>query len=115
MNLEEFKSLYGSMLDENLAIKFGISVMEVDRLATEHRLGKDKRLFMGGRMPRWSEEEEEMLRTHFATTSSIWLAKKLRRSVKSITSKAHIMHLRKDIERIVEMGRENVAKRRDRK
>lgn len=115
MDLEEFKNLYGSMKDVYLAERFDITEAEVRRLANELRLGKDKKLFMGDRMPRWAEHEEEMLKDLYPYLPNVTLAHLMGRTVKSLTSKAHMMRLVKNSDRIVEMGKQNVAKRKDRK
>ena len=65
-------------------------------------------------MPRWTEAEVELLRKRYPTRSNLEVASELGRSVKSVVSKAHGLKLRKDEQRLREMGQENVTLRRDR-
>ncbi|MBL8860571.1 MAG: hypothetical protein JNK02_01045 [Planctomycetes bacterium] len=113
----EFKRLYGTRTDEDLAAIFGRSVDAVKRLGARYCLAKDKafvRRLTGSsatRMPRWSSEEIELLRTIYPLTPNLEIAQRLNRSVKSIVSKAHNLGLHKADERLEEMGRENVSLR----
>jgi hypothetical protein len=52
-----------------------------------------------------------MLVELYPKTANLDLAQKLNRSVKSVVSKAHNLGLKKEIERLREMGRENVGMR----
>jgi hypothetical protein len=112
-----FKRIYGTRSDEDLGAIFGRQVEEVARHATKLCLAKDKaflrRLNGNGatRMPRWGTEELAYLRESYPVTSNIEIAKHLRRSVKSVISKAHHIGLKKAAERLREMGRENVSLR----
>lgn len=120
-NHVEFKRLYGTRADEDLALIFGRQLPVVQALAAELCLSKDKG-FMRRRtagtartkMPRWSPEELEQLREVYPKLSNLEIAKVLGRSVKSIVSKAHSMRLKKDKARLREMGQENVQLRQDR-
>jgi hypothetical protein len=117
----EFKRLYGTRADEDLALIFGRQLPVVQALAAELCLSKDKG-FMRRRtagetrtkMPRWSAEELAQLREVYPKLSNLEIAKVLGRSVKSIVSKAHSMRLKKDKARLREMGQENVQLRQDR-
>ena len=117
----EFKRLYGTRADEDLALIFGRQLPVIQALAAELCLSKDKgfmrRRISGGqrtKMPRWSAQELEQLREIYPKNSNLEIAKVLGRSVKSIVSKAHSMRLKKDKARLREMGQENVQLRQDR-
>lgn len=111
------KRIYGTRSDEDLAVIFGRSVEAIGQHATRLHLAKDKaflRKRMGSgttRMPRWSNGELELLREIYPTTANLEIAERLSRSVKSVVSKAHHMGLKKELERLREMGRENVSLR----
>ncbi len=114
----DFKRLYGTRTDEALALIFGRSIESIRRVAQRHCLAKDKaflRKLAGGeqssRMPRWKEEELELLREFYPQSSNLDIAQRLNRSVKSVVSKAHNLGLKKDPSRLREMGRENVSLR----
>ena len=112
-----FKHMYGSRSDENLALILGRSVETVRALAVELRLAKDKAFLKrheprhSTRMPRWSSDALEQLRSRYPSQSNIEIAKILGRSVKSIVSKAHQLGLKKEVERLRQMGRENIKLR----
>lgn len=117
----DFKRLYGTRADEDLALIFERRLEVIRALAAELCLSKDKgfmrrRAGQGGRtkMPRWSAEELEQLREIYPTLSNLDIAKELGRSVKSIVSKAHSLRLKKDKARLRKMGQENVQLRHDR-
>jgi hypothetical protein len=113
----EFKRIYGTRTDEDLSRIFGRNIEAICAFATAHALAKDKafvRKLSGEastRMPRWSQEELDILREEYPTQPNLELAQKLDRSVKSVVSKAHNMGLKKSSERLREMGRENVSLR----
>lgn len=115
--LAEFKRIYGTRTDEDLARVFGRRQEEIQKLAEEHALAKDKafvRKLVGDaatRMPRWRDEELDVLRQDYSVLSNLELARKLGRSVKSVVSKAHHLGLKKSSERLRTMGRENVSLR----
>lgn len=115
--LAEFKRIYGTRTDEDLSRIFGRSLEEIHTLAEEHALAKDKafvRKLAGEaatRMPRWRDEELELLRRDYPVQSNLELARSLGRSVKSVVSKAHHLGLKKSTERLRTMGRENVSLR----
>jgi hypothetical protein len=113
----EFKRLYGTRTDEDMALIFGRSVESVKRLGARYCLAKDKafvRRMTGSsatRMPRWSSDEIEKLKDMYPRMSNLDIAQDLNRSVKSVVSKAHNLGLKKEVERLREMGRENVSLR----
>lgn len=114
----EFKRKYGSRTDEDLAIAFGRPTQDLTDLAAQLCLAKDKAFVrrkegepLASKMPRWSPDELTLLRELYADTPNLVIAQKLNRSVKSVVSKAHGLHLRKDKDRLREMGRQNVAMR----
>lgn len=113
----ELRRVYGTRSDEDLAKIFSRSVESIERQARKLCLAKDKafvkRIAGEGatRMPRWSAEELATLRELYPRTANLDIAQKLGRSVKSVVSKAHHMGLRKELERLQEMGRENVRLR----
>jgi DNA-binding CsgD family transcriptional regulator len=115
--IARFKRIFGTRTDEDLSRIFGQSTDEVRRLAREHGLSKDKaflRKLHGApatRMPRWKDEELEILRSSYAAQPNLEIARRLGRSAKSVLSKAHLLGLKKSDERMREMGRENVRVR----
>ena len=113
-----FKRIYGTRSDESLALIFGRSEQAIKRHAESLHLAKDKaflRKVKGSgttRMPRWSEQELELLKPALPDHAQPRRSRsELNRSVKSVVSKAHHMGLKKDIERLREMGRQNVSLR----
>lgn len=115
--VQRLRRIYGRRTDEDLSIILGRSVESVRRQAARYALAKDKafvRRLKGAsstRMPRWSDDELELLRNSYSTESNLEIARRLSRSVKSVVSKAHHLGLKKDGERLREMGRENVSRR----
>ncbi len=113
----EFKRLYGTRTDDDLAIIFGRTLESVKRLGARYCLAKDKafvRRMTGSaatRMPRWHPDEITQLREIYPVSSNLDIAQKLNRSVKSVVSKAHNLGLKKEADRLREMGRENVSMR----
>jgi len=113
----ELRRLYGTRSDADLAVIFGRSLELVERQARKLCLAKDKAFVKrvagegATRMPRWSNEELDLLRELYPRTSNLDIAQRLQRSVKSVVSKAHHMGLKKELERLQEMGRENVRLR----
>lgn len=116
---QQLKNLYGSRSDSDLAIILGRPEVAIRKQATVLRLAKDK-VFLSqltgarGRMPRWNKSEEQALRSLYKDHSNLEIAKILGKTVKSIVSKAHDLQLKKNSDRLEEMGRENVSLRRDR-
>jgi len=111
------KRIYGTRSDDDLAAIFGRDVEVVRKYADKLCLAKDKAFLKkvngkgATRMPRWSQAELRLLRDLYPVTSNLEIAKQLNRSVKSIVSKAHHVGLKKDVERLREMGRQNVSLR----
>jgi len=113
----ELKRVYGTRTDEDLACIFSRSIESIRAKADGLRLAKDKafnRKLNGDgvtAMPRWDEPDLERLRELYPKTANLEIARLLNRSVKSVVSKAHNMELRKDAERLKQMGRANVMLR----
>ncbi|MFT4710142.1 MAG: hypothetical protein ACI8Q9_001270 [Planctomycetota bacterium] len=113
----EFKRVFGTRTNEDLTRIFGRPMADIESLAAEHALAKDKAFLrrlagdVATRMPRWSSEELELLKELYPTNANLDIARELGRSVKSVVSKAHNMGLRKDLDRLREMGRQNVSHR----
>jgi hypothetical protein len=113
----EFKRVYGTRTDEDIARIFGRSLDSVQRMASQLALSKDKAFLRKAgadeptRMPRWTEDEFERLRELYPLHANLEIAKRLQRSVKSVVSKAHHLGLKKEPERLQEMGRANVRLR----
>jgi len=105
---------YGSRTNAWLCEYLERDEADVEAKANELQLAKDKRRFKGRKMPRWSETEVKLLRERYPTRANVEIARELGRSVKSVVSKAHALQLRKDEQRLQEMGRQNVELRRDR-
>lgn len=116
-DLFAFKRVYGTRTDEDLTRIFGRPLEEIQRLAKEYALAKDKAFLrrlkgdVATRMPRWTAAELDQLREMYPTQPNLDVAKALGRSVKSVVSKAHNLGLKKNPERLREMGRENVSHR----
>ncbi len=118
----EFKRVYGTRSDEDLAIIFARRLDVIRSTGAALCLSKDKAFIRREsrgrettRMPRWTEAELERLRQIYPTTPNLEIARVLQRSVKSVVSKAHHLGLHKDLTRLQEMGRENVAIRHQRR
>ena len=116
-----FKRIYGSRTDEDLAIVFGRPAADIAALGAQLCLAKDKAFVrrkagkkLASKMPRWSGEELDVLRELYPHTPNLEIAKRLGRSVKSVVSKAHALDLKKNPDRLREMGRQNVALRHQR-
>lgn len=112
--LVQLRRLYGSRSNKWLARKFGCSEDALEAKAAELALGKNKRTFVGGAMPRWSKEQIADLRRLYPKTSNAEIGVLIGKSVKAVTSKASRLNLSKAPVRMREMGRENVALRRER-
>lgn len=106
---------YGSKNATWLSSTLDRTTEDVEAKADELRLAKDKLRFKGTRMPRWTAAEIDVLRKRYPTRANLEIASELGRSVKSVVSKAHALSLRKDEQRLIEMGKSNVKLRRDRK
>jgi len=113
--MRELKRRYGSTPDDVLAEELGVRIETVQRHAFELGLRKDKRSFPGlTTMPRWTDEQLAVLDAAYPTVPNVEIARRLKRSVRSVISKASKLGLRKSPERLHEMGRKNVLLRRDR-
>ena len=115
--IQRLRRVYGQRTDEDLVVILGRSVESIRRQAARYALAKDKafvRRLKGAsstRMPRWTEEELDQLRELYPAESNLEIARRLSRTVKSVVSKAHHLGLKKDEERLREMGRQNVSRR----
>ena len=113
----DFKRIYGTRTDEDLSRIFGRTQEDIRDFASKHALAKDKafrRKLQGEaatKMPRWTQDELELLKREYSTQSNLDIAQRLGRSVKSVVSKAHHLGLKKSTERLRDMGRENVSLR----
>jgi hypothetical protein len=110
----ELRRSYGRQTNAQIARRLHKSRSEISVKASELALAKDKRAFPGSKMPRWSADELELLRSLYPIMPSIQIAKRMGRSLKSVSSKGVALGLRKNVGRLREMGRENVQWRRDR-
>lgn len=116
--LADLKRLHGTRTDKDIARVFQRPEASVSAKATELCLAKDKafvRKLAGEksttRMPRWSPDEIVKLKAMYSESSNLDIALALDRSVKSVVSKAHNLGLKKDPQRLIEMGRQNVSLR----
>ncbi|MBM3989278.1 MAG: hypothetical protein FJ294_15140 [Planctomycetes bacterium] len=115
--VHELRRLFGTRTDADLAVIFGRSIDAVQRVAKKYCLAKDKAFLKrqsgkgATRMPRWAEAELTILREVYPRMPNLEIAQRLNRSVKSIVSKAHYIGIKKEIDRLREMGRENVGRR----
>lgn len=113
--LAEFKLLYGTRTDDDLTVIFGRAPELIAALAKRLCLSKDKAFVSKSgertRMPRWDPGAVALLTELYPLASNHEIARRLGRSIKSVVSKAHAMRLKKDRERLRQMGRDNVAKR----
>lgn len=112
--VRRFRLLYGRRSNRELAQYFCVAVSEIEDWAGRLGLAKNKQVFPGTKMPRWTKTEIEQLREVFPNKSNLQIARFLGRSVKSIATKAHHLGLVKSEAHRAEMGRFNVAQRDDR-
>ena len=105
----EIRLRYGSTDNERLAASLHVSVEYLLKIAQRFCLAKDKLTFKGRPMPRWDPVDEAYLKDNYRRTPNVRLARELGRSTKAVNSKAHHLGLSKDPERLMEMGRQNVA------
>jgi hypothetical protein len=126
-DVRNLKAHYGSREDRHVAILLGRAVADVRRAAKALHLAKDKafvrRLALAKgtldplqrrtltEMPRWNAEQIQKLRALYPDHSNDEIAAAVRRSVKSVLSKAHELRLRKSPQRLREMGASNVGVR----
>lgn len=107
---------YGSWENVKLSAALDRDLDEIEAKASELALAKNKAAFVGTRrMPRWPAPDLERLRELYPTTPNLELARQFGRSVKSVTSKASTLRLRKGPEQLEHMGRANRALRRPQK
>ena len=110
-----FKQVYGRSKDAALANAFGLTLAEVQELATLLSLGKDKKIFDAkGKMPRWMMTDVAILRERYPTIPNSEIATELGRTIKSVIAKANKLGLKKSVARLHQMGLENIKLRRDR-
>ena len=109
--VQQLKLLYGRRSDRELAKHFGVTISHIEDTAHSLALGKDKATFKGRRMPRWTEAQIAMLIDLYADTDNLEIARRVGRTVKSVSSKAHQLDLRKSRDRLRAMGRQNVSRR----
>jgi hypothetical protein len=114
--LGEFKAVYSSRTDEDLCAMFGVTLEVIAEMAEQQCLQKDKAFLRtqgaaSTKMPRWTKAEIERLTSIYSDSSNHEIAQRLKRSIKSIVSKAHSLGLKKNPERLRQMGRDNVSKR----
>lgn len=112
--IKDLKKLYGNTDDSTMAAYLRVSVSEVHRVAAQLSLGKDKKTFPVRTMPRWKADETATLKELYPSMPNQEIAQRLGRTVKSVVSKAHNLKLKKTLERLTEMGQQNVKLRRDR-
>jgi hypothetical protein len=111
------KAYYGSRSAQALGIALSRFDPDIEQRAQLFQLSKDK-AFIARRdgacstvMPRWTEDEIATLRSVYPNVSNLEIARLVRKSIKSVVSKAHHLGLKKSEERLVVMGAENVALR----
>lgn len=98
---------YGRHADFDLARVLGRDADEIAVEAARLCLGKDRRteLPRPARMPRWTEEEVELLRREFSIRATREIARQLGRTTQSVSSKAKQLGLRKSVDRLRSAGR----------
>lgn len=112
-----FKRIYGTRTDEDLSRVFSRPLDAIRKQAQRLMLAKDKAFLRkingttSTRMPRWTEAELQRLRELYPSHANLDIATMLKRSVKSVVSKAHNLGLKKEPSRLREMGRQNVSLR----
>jgi hypothetical protein len=76
--------------------------------AKKKKRGKGRKRFT---RTRWSKRELKLLKKLHRSVSNIIIAKRLKRTLASVTGMAHLLCLYKNHARLVQMGRQNIAKR----
>ena len=89
------KSIYPSHPDAELAKLFQTTPEDLQAHATYLALSKNKALFKGQRMPRWTQEETTYLLEQYHLQPSVSIARRLGRSHASVVSKANSLKLKK--------------------
>mgnify|MGYP001292320064 CR=1 FL=1 len=113
-SLQKLKEFYGSRSNKDLEVILGMPTFQIEEKAKALALSKDKKFLSyqqgsgASRMPRWSREEEDYLRQNYHNTSNQQLGNDLKRSAKSIQAKAGNLGLKKNLDHLQEMGRDNV-------
>lgn len=113
-DVRRLRKLYGMRTHAEVARLLGKSQREISAKAADLALAKNRGRFPGVLMPRWSKDELRLLRRLYPTTSNTEIARRLGRSVKSVSSKGAALGIKKTETRLETMGRENVRLRRDR-
>lgn len=114
------KALYGTRLDHDLEVSLSRPAAAIADKAAQLCLAKDKRFPAspvldgteprgGRRMPRWTPEEVERLRTLYPGRGNLDVARELGRTVTSVANKAHQLGLHKDAAMLTKIGRANVG------
>lgn len=115
MDRKEFKKRYSGQTDEKVAEHFGVPLEDVQQLAVELALGKDKRKLTIPPMARWSAEEVALLQELYPNHSNVEIAQRLGRSTKAVISRSFQLMLCKSPEYLAEMGKRNISNRWARK
>lgn len=103
---------FGSWPNAKLSLYLDRDVAEVQAKAEELMLAKNKAVFAGRSMPRWAPAELDTLRELYHEKTNEEIARILGRSLKSVSSKASKLGLKKELEQLSTMGRTNRAQRR---
>jgi hypothetical protein len=109
---------YGRMTEEEVRAAFGRTLAVIEPVVRHYHLRKDKRwaarLGEKTTMPRWTDAEIVTLKKLYPTRNAVEVAAIMKRSLKSVMSKANRLGLTKTEERLAAMGRENVRHRQKR-
>tara|TARA_R110000822_G_scaffold120633_6_gene254166 strand:- start:42 stop:413 length:372 start_codon:yes stop_codon:yes gene_type:complete len=105
---------FGSWPNAKLSLYLDRDIAEVQAKAEELMLAKNKAVFAGRSMPRWAPAELDILRDLYHEKTNEEIARILKRSLKSVSSKASKLGLKKEREQLSTMGRNNRALRRPR-
>lgn len=111
-DLRDFRALYPRSTDVDLALRFELSLAEVETEAARWALGKDKATFGEVKMQRWSDEDVAVLTALYETHANVEIARVLERSVTSVLLKGTRLGLKKSALRRAIAGSENVRARR---
>lgn len=84
---------------------------DVEEKAASLALAKNKEVFAGLSMPRWSEAQVRELRRLYPHHSNVEIAQIVGRSAKAVMAKAGELRLKKSQRRLREMGKSNVEAR----
>lgn len=108
----ELCQLYPGTDDVTLAGRLGATLAEVQAEAKRLALSKDKAIFHGRPMPRWSQAELDRLHQLYPMHSNREIGRLLGRSEVSVSRKGARLGLRKNELRRAIAGAENVRLRR---